>query len=1322
MNKYGVQIKLASPEDIAKWSNGVVEDNDTLNYRTLKPEEGGLFCAKIFGPVNNYECLCGKYKGAHYEDIVCQKCGVKVANHIVRRENMGHIQLPVKVVHKWFFRTTNNKIAMLLDFPTKELKRLVNLERYLVFSPGSSDFKEKEFISDMAYDNYISDNIHDDKFIAETGAEALHRLLSEINLEQKITTLKEQIKNTSSIIAAKKYHNILSLCEDMLKSNVRPEWMILDKIPVLPVDLRPLEELSSGQLVSADINDLYKTIIYRSNRLSHLLKMGIPIPLILHNDIRILQNAVNRLLYSETTLQKESDQHKRSIEDRLKGKTGLMRSLLGKRVDFSARTVIVIASFLKLDEVILPKEIMLELLTPALIGYLRTYGLANTTKQAKAIIDRREEIWDIVKEMIETRFPVVLLNRAPTLHRVSIMAFKVKLWDNKAIGLHPLVCSAFNADFDGDQMAIHLPLSEESKTEALMLMMPSKNFGSVARTGLIVGAPKDIGFGLYALTSANDSYVGKKLGFGCLREIEFKLISNEPELTENEKFTVNSPIFYHENRKKYDTTVGRVIFWNIIPKCSLTFDQINLGITSKMAQNIMSIVLNDCGPDVLTKFVDDVKDLGFKYSDFFNGSFGLLDLFRVDGLDKLIDDSLKKQIGYHLQMEEGFITQNEMRNRSIELWGSITHKGNEMIRAELNKVAVDQNSPCNGSVAKIIKSGARGSIEQLSQMLFMKGTIVGIDGKISIYPIWTGFKNGLTMYHYFQASRGSRRACTDVALKTAEAGYLTRRLVDIAHGSIINMEDCETEEHLILKNVFKDCKLHSLVFDRILGRVCAKDIILNEEIIVKRNELITSEIVKKLRYYDITEVPVRSSALCSNIHGVCAMCYGSDISTGSLVNLGEAVGVIAAQSIGEPATQLNMRAYHFGGIANIGSIETAAITPFSGRVQFVNSKFLDVNSKKVNISRDMKIIVLNNNNMILAEFQIPYGAHISVNEGDIVPEQCNLASWKPDIPIIAEFRSKCKFVNVVLGVNSETVIDEATGAKSISIIKHSLSAFIYLTTENGTEVHYYLPEGTLLNVDNNEEVEPGTIIGYTKHKITNINIVGGLQSVVNILENREPKHQALLSHIDGEVSIMKNKIIIQNSLERKEYALKDQGLVVQQGEMVKKGQRLTTGSFVMQDLLDTHGINEVIAILCFELLNIYTQQGISVDSKHLEIIVRQMCCFHEIIDRGDSELLEGQTLHTAELYKYNRKLEEENKNIIKTKIIIQGITDAALNSESFLSSASFQETINVLVEAGLRGKIDPLLGLKENIIAGTLIPAGTGFAQKVFESMVTTVS
>ncbi len=1313
-----VKIRLASPDRIKDWAFGKVSAVETLNYRTLKPAANGLFAQEIFGPINNYECACGRYKGIRYENIVCERCSVQVTKAFVRRERMGYIDLPVPVVHPWFLKTTNNKIVLFLNMTLRDLKKVINLENYIVIHPGeATNIKRGDLITQSEYDNYSMFVLG---FEAGIGGEALYTLLEDIDLEEKIEESLELFNSTNSIIHKKKYKTIVNLCKGMMKEGIRPEWMILKHVAVLPADLRPIVELDGGQFVSADLNELYRFIVYRSKRLSILIKNKITIPIVLHNEIRILQNAVNKLFGIGVEVSPtNSDKKYKSLEERIKGKEGSLRkSMLGKRVDFSARSVIVVDPSIGLDECVLPKEMALELLKPVVIGCLYYYGFVSSVKQAKKMItERNNMVWDVLNEIVQNRYSVVLLNRAPTLHRIGIMAFYVKLSDKKAIGINPLVCPAFNADFDGDQMAVHLPLSIEAMVEAITLMAPSKNLGSSSHGGLNVGAFKDMAFGLYSLTLCSNKDSHKYLS--SAQEAYHMLNDHLIDLNDYVHILITNN---DETETVYKTTVGRVIYWEILPKhANIQFEiDANKSIEIKEIQTIMKKIRFNLGDMVLAKFTDDMKNLGFKYGTYFSGSFGKDDFLTIPGMEDMKNKALKKQIEYKQQEQDGFTTYSEMKKKSLKLWSQINIEGQKILQDMIN------NNPFN-PLFMIIKSGARGSLSQMMQILGMKGSAIDISGEISTIPILDGHHAGVNTYDYFRVSTGTRKGVSDVALRTAEAGYLTRRLVDVSHNCIINITDCCTNQYIIAFNVFRDGVLQSMVYEKILNRISALDIIdpTNNKVLIKKGTLINTSVVELLKEHEITKIAVRSPVLCEAVNGICAFCYGSDLSSGELVAIGESVGIIAAQSIGEPGTQLTMRSFHSGGVARFGSIETAATTPFAGKVEFSkNARFvIDDNNNMINISKEMRISINNKKGMSVAFFDLPYGAKILAKENLEVGIGDTIASWSADRPMVAEFNGICEFINLLPQQNYSEIFDEVQKKKKIIVTKHKISPIAILKGKNDQEMTFFLPENTILEVDNHSKVTKGTIIAYNQHIVQSVDIVGGLQKIISILENRSPKKVSILSPYEGIVEIYKDKngkniVKITDSLGTiHEILVGDAVVIVQNGHTIRCGDALTTGEAKMQDILSTKGLIALMDFFLQELQNIYLQRGIRINDKHLEIILRQMTRKYSIYDSGDSDLLIGTTLSLQQIHEINNKLSSGHKKQIKVSRLISGITSTALDSESFLSSASFQDTTHVIIDSALCGKEDHLKGIKENVIVGPLIPCGTGFAHRVLDWM-----
>jgi len=1309
MNKikrdYKVKVTLASPEEIKGWASGRITASETLNYRTLKPVHNGLFCARIFGPTVDYECLCRRYKGYKYDGVICDKCGVQVTSSSIRRSRMGYIDLIVPVVHPWFFRN-NNKISLLIDIALKDLKKIANLEKYIVFEAKNMPFKPGDIISLQEYNHHV----FDDDFRAETGATALKELLEKVDFNEKIAKANEILSKNPSVLVKKKYRMLLELCEGMKESGVRPEWMILTRIAVIPPDLRPLLEIEGGKFISSDINELYRKVIYRANRLSSLIENRVTIPLIFHNEIRILQDGINRLFgYGGETEAKDSTKKYKSLEEKIKGKEGSFRKfMLGKREDFSGRSVIVVDPSLKLDECTIPKEMALEILKPSVIGYLRLYGLASSIKQAKRIIEaKKPEVWDVLNEIINTRFPVTLLNRAPTLHRVGIMAFRVKLWSKKCIGIHPLVCQAFNADFDGDQMAIHWPLSEEAKAEAWELMRPSSNLGSATNGNLIVGVFRDIALGIHFLSLTNEVDSGKYAT--SFANLEWMLATNIVSVNDYISFLVE----HNGEMKVHKTTPGRVLIWKILPKHKeLPFEILNKELVAKDAHDIMKKVRLLCGNNTLSQFSDDMKDLGFKYGNFNTGSIGKDDLFEIPGAKDLVQGAIKKQINFNMLFEDGLITFNEMETKSDDLWKSVQAKGKELLELSIK----DQKF---NPLVTVTRSGARGSTSQMLQILFIKGTVLDISGKFSMIPIWNCHRDGLTMDQYFLLSYGGRKGVADVAFKTAESGYLTRRLVEVAHDVVINAIDCETKNYIIAKNIFRDGVLQSMVHEKILKRVTALDIRSPStgKILVPSGTLIDERIVELLKSNEVTEVPIRSPALCDLPIGVCANCYGGDLSSiNSLVCLGEAVGIIAAQSIGEPGTQLTMRSFHSGGVASFGFMETGAKTPFVGFIEYNHQRIIqNLEGQNINISRDFKIYVKNKYGLILADFSIPYGARILVEDRSSVEENAFLAKWSQNSPIIAEEDGVCKFLNLQVGLNCEEITD-SKGERRLNVVPHKQLPFLILKTKDGLERSYFLAANTILEVSDGMKVKAGMTLAYTVTKTNKIDIVGGLQKVVNILENRPPNQISILSKWNGTVSIHGDKkgkglLIIKDEKNQEHEVYTGDGILsVQNGQIIKKGDMLTNGIPLMQDILDTRGIDHLIEVFLKELQNIYfNDHGLKINDKHFEVILQKMCKHYEIND--------GKVVEKHKMNEINEKLSSKHKQQIEGRRLINGITHSALDSAAFLASASFQETINIVTLSGLIGAEDVLRSIKSCIIAGTLIPAGTGFAYDVFNQL-----
>lgn len=1292
-------IKLISPDEIRALSYGEVKKEESVNYRTFTAVPGGLFCSQIFGPTKDFECDCKRYKGTSAQGIICEKCHVEVAPSSVRQERMGHIELPVKVVHPWFLKTSNNKIAILLDMPLKEMKKIANLEKYVVLEKGESQFNKYTIISRRENEEHQLT----EGFVSETGAEALYQMLSSIDLERKIKEISDLLPEIKSEISRKKYKAMLNTLLEFRNSGVKPQSMILECIAVLPADLRPLVELDGGQFVSSDLNDLYRRVIYRAKRLKRVMETVILVPENLHSEIRMLQEAVNKLFGAGgETKEKDSRVKKyKSLEEKLKGKEGDLRKfMLGKRTDFSGRSVIVVDPSLKIDECRIPKEMALQIFKPAVIGKLKTDGIAMSIRHAKRLIEnKRPEVWKVLNNVIETTFPIMLLNRAPTLHRVGILAFHVKLWDRKSIGVNPLVCPGFNADFDGDQMALHAVLSMEARAEAVMLMTPSKNLGSPTTGNLNVGAFKDMAFGIYSLTLANEKQTDKN--FSSIKEVECAI--------ENKEIDLNSYIHILNENEIVKTTAGRVLFWKIIPKeCGINFSDINFEIKNTNVAQIMKSIRKVHGDNALAKFADDVKDLGFKYAFYFNGSTSVEDFLEVPNAKKFIKNGFAHQLSLVSKFYDGLISNNEMRNRSFKM-RETQKKEHEKLIQQLAK-----ENPFN-PVFMIVNSGARGSISQMLQILFMKGTVSDINGEPSFISVDKNYKDGLDMAQYFLVSQGSRKGVADTALKTAESGHLTRRLVDVSHNCVIKNIDCGTKNYINAKNTFYGGKLQTSVYSKILGRFTALDIKLphSHKILVPKNTFIDQNVVELLQSNEITEVPVRSVVFCEESYGCCVACYGSDLSTNMPVNIGESVGVIAAQAIGEPATQLTMRSFHTGGVTTFSSTGTEAITPFGGRVQYDEHMSTIVNSQgqRLNISRNIKIYVKNKNNMSVSEFDLPYGAVLLTENNDMVESGTLLANWTDTMPIIAESDGICHFSNFIKGINFEVFMDESVGKKKRLIMRDKLVPYINFAGE--TNVNIPLQDNTVVNINDGDSVKRGDIIAYTRSDIRTIDITDGLQQVIAVLENRPMKTLAILSEHEGIIEIKQDNkgktVIVTHTSDGQalETQVGNGTLNVRNNEYVKVGDFLTTGAPSMQDILDKRTLEELINYFVSELESIYLEQAIYINQKHFEIILQQMLKKYVVTSSDYPGIMEGMLIDISEMDMNIKK--KIHSGLVTVRRIISGITNAALNASSFLSAASFQEVISVLVQSAVTARVDPLIGLKENIILGTIIPCGTGW-------------
>ena len=1331
-----VRIAIASPEQILSWSFGEVKKPETINYRTFKPEKDGLFCARIFGPIKDYECLCGKYKRMKYKGIICEKCGVEVTLTKVRRERMGHIQLASPVAHIWFLKSLPSRIGLMMDMTLKELERVLYFENYIVMEPGMTPLKPLQLLSEEEFMD-AQDEYGDGSFEAAIGAEALKKLLSAIDLEKERVQTEQDLRDTGSEAKRKKLVKRLKLIESFIESGTRPEWMILDVVPVLPPELRPLVPLDGGRFATSDLNDLYRRVINRNNRLKRLIELRAP-DIIVRNEKRMLQESVDALFDNGRRGRVITGANKRplkSLSDMLKGKQGRFRqNLLGKRVDYSGRSVITVGPELKLHQCGLPKKMALELFKPFIYHKLEIYQLATTVKAAKRMVEKeRPEVWDILEEVI--REHPVMLNRAPTLHRLGIQAFEPVLIEGKAIQLHPLVCTAFNADFDGDQMAVHVPLSIESQLEARCLMMSTNNILSPANGKPIIVPSQDIVLGLYYLSIALDNQKGEGMIFRNVGEIQHAL--QEGHLSLHAKIKCR----YHGVDEKGESktsivsaTAGRMIMSELFPRHKdLPFDLINQPMTKKEVTNLIDIVYRHCGQKETVIFCDRMMKLGFKYACNAGISFGKDDLIIPEAKGKLVAEAEGKVKEFEKQYQEGLITKGEKYNKVVDIWSKCT---DDVAAAMMKGISSYADGTMN-AVYMMAHSGARGSAAQIRQLAGMRGLMAKPSGEIIETPIISNFKEGLSVLEYFNSTHGARKGLADTALKTANSGYLTRRLVDVAQDAVITIDDCETVNGITMKAVMSGADIVVNLAERILGRTAATDVKnpLTGELIVRRNDLIDEVRAEQIETAGVDKLLVRSVLVCESPVGVCAKCYGRDLARGTPVNMGEAVGVMAAQSIGEPGTQLTMRTFHIGGAAQRGAEKSAVESPVDGTIEMRNQNVVK-NSDGITIimGRNTEVVVKDGKGNERLAQRLPYGSRILVKEGDKVKAAQKLAEWDPyTMPIITEKDGVAHYYDLVEGLSITEKVDEATGISSRVVIDwrsqpkgSNLKPRIALldskgkviTLPNGLPANYYLSVDTILQVENGAEVRAGDIIGRIPRETSKTrDITGGLPRVAELFEARKPKDFAIISEIDGQVEFGKDykskRRIIVNPVDKKEEAReylipKGRHLAVHEGDFVRRGDALLDGALVPHDILDVMGVEALSDYLTQEIQDVYRLQGVKINDKHIEVIVRQMLQKVEVLVPGDTTFLVGEQVDREEFELTNQKYITEGKIAAKGKPVLQGITKASLQTRSFISAASFQETTRVLTEAATQGKVDNLIGLKENVIVGRLIPAGTG--------------
>ncbi len=1337
-NFNSLKISIASADDIRSWSFGEIKKPETINYRTFKPEKDGLFCSRIFGPVKDYECLCGKYKRMKFRGIICEKCGVEVTLSKVRRDRMGHIELAAPVSHIWFMKSLPSRIATLLDMTIKNLEKVLYFEQFIVVEPGLTDLKKGDIISEDQYIDY-QDEYGEDSFSAAIGAEAIEQMLLNIDLEADFNQTKNDLLETKSELKKTKLTKRLKLLESFIVSKNKPEWMILRVLPVIPPELRPLVPLDGGRFATSDLNDLYRRVINRNNRLKRLIDLRAP-DIIIRNEKRMLQESVDALFDNGRRGRVITSTNKRplkSLSDMLKGKQGRFRqNLLGKRVDYSGRSVIVVGPNLKLHQCGIPKKMALELFKPFIFHKLDIYGWANTIKAAKKLVEKEDSrVWDILEEVI--REHPVLLNRAPTLHRLGIQAFEPVLIEGKSIQLHPLVCTAFNADFDGDQMAVHVPLSLEAQLEARVLMMSTNNILSPSSGKPIIVPSQDIVLGIYYLSIMRDNQKGEGKKFIDTNEI-LKAIEAK-DITLHTKIYVRIKKF-DSSYSKVETTAGRMLLADSLPKNEkIDFSLINKVLTKKEVSNLIDTVYRFCGQKETVLFADSIMQIGFKYAAKAGISFGKDDLIIPEEKQKLLDETQSKVSEYENQYQDGLITQGEKYNKVVDAWSECTNKvADKMLDVISNP---DDDKPIN-SVYMMAHSGARGSAAQLKQLAGMRGLMAKPSGEIIENPIKSNFKEGLSVLEYFTSTHGARKGLADTALKTASSGYLTRRLVDVAQDAVIRELDCGTQKGVMVEEIVESGNITSPLSERILGRTPSHDVLdSNDNILIKAGDIIEEKNLDEIKNLGIRSMKIRSVLTCETEDGICAKCYGRDLARGTEVNIGEAVGIIAAQSIGEPGTQLTMRTFHIGGAASSSVEQSNAVAPVQGDVKFENLRLIvDKNKNKIILSRNAKIKILVNSEEKFS-FNVPFGSKLLVNEHQKVNVNDLLAEWDPyTLPIIAEKDGFIKYVDLTQGISFREAIDDTTGISSKIIIDWSQNPksknfkpainINNLPDEEKNDdiniINYPMSIDSILSVEDGQEVSAGQVLArIPKESSKTKDITGGLPRVAELFEARKPKDPAIMCEIDGQISFGKDyknkrRLVIssvdgENTFEilipRAKY------LNVQEGDFVKKGDILVEGTPVPHDILRILGVEELARYLVKEVQAVYKLQGVYINDKHIETIARQMLQKVLIKEPGDSSLIVGEQIQKRDLLKINQTLVSKGKNPVIAEPVLLGITKASLQTSSFISAASFQETTKVLTDAATVGKIDNLAGLKENVIVGRLIPAGTGKMTTEYEKI-----
>ncbi len=1338
-----IKVSLASPERILSWSYGEIKKPETINYRTFKPERDGLFCARIFGPVKDYECLCGKYKRMKYRGVVCEKCGVEVTLQKVRRERMGHIELAAPVAHIWFLKSLPSRIGLMLDMTLRDLERILYFENYVVIEPGLTDLSYGQLLSEEEFLD-AQDAYGSDAFQANIGAEAIREMLANIDLEAEAAQLREDLKEATGELKPKKIIKRLKIVENFIESGNRPEWMVLTVIPVIPPELRPLVPLDGGRFATSDLNDLYRRVINRNNRLKRLIELRAP-DIIIRNEKRMLQESVDALFDNGRRGRVITGANKRplkSLSDMLKGKQGRFRqNLLGKRVDFSGRSVIVTGPELKLHQCGLPKKMALELFKPFIYSRLEAKGLSSTVKQAKKLVEKeRPEVWDILDEVI--REHPVLLNRAPTLHRLGIQAFEPVLIEGKAIQLHPLVCSAFNADFDGDQMAVHVPLSLEAQLEARVLMMSTNNVLSPANGAPIIVPSQDMVLGLYYVTMEREGMKGEGMSFSSIEEVEHALTAGEVHL--HAKVTARIKQIDDEGNEVYqrfETTPGRLRIGALLPlNAKAPFELVNRLLRKKEVQQVIDTVYRYCGQKESVIFCDQIMSLGFREAFRAGISFGKDDMVVPDTKWTLVDETRDQVKEFEQQYMDGLITQGEKYNKVIDAWSKANDKVTDAMMATISAKKFDENGAESepNSVYMMAHSGARGSVTQMKQLGGMRGLMAKPSGEIIETPIISNFKEGLTVLEYFNSTHGARKGLSDTALKTANSGYLTRRLVDVAQDCIVRMVDCGTDATITAEAAINDGEVVSSLAERILGRSAGEDVIApaTGEVIVSKGELIDERKADAVEAAGLASIKIRSPLTCEAEEGVCAVCYGRDLARGTRVNVGEAVGIIAAQSIGEPGTQLTMRTFHIGGVAQ-GGQQSFQEAGQEGKIEYRNANTLkNAAGDVIVVGRNMQIAIIDDNGVERAAFKLGYGTKVHVAEGAKVSRGDRLFEWDPyTLPIIAEKSGTVKYVDLVSGIAVRDETDDATGMTQKIVMDwraapkgNELKPEILIVgadgepvrNDQGNPVTYPMSVDAILSVEDGQSVEAGDVVArIPREGAKTKDITGGLPRVAELFEARRPKDHAIIAEVDGYVRFgrdFKNKrrisvVPVDESMEPVEYMVpKGKHIPVVEGDFVQKGDYIMDGNPAPHDILRIMGIEALADYLIDEVQDVYRLQGVKINDKHIEVIVRQMLQKIEILDSGETTLLKGEHVDKAEFDEENAKVEARGGRPATGEPVLLGITKASLQTRSFISAASFQETTRVLTEASVQGKRDKLVGLKENVIVGRLIPAGTGGA------------